>query len=78
MSGNVREWVEDCQHRTYTGAPTDGSVWLEADRGDCSQRVLRGGSWTYGPVGLRVSTRSGNRAGNRSGSIGFRLAQDLP
>lgn len=78
MSGNVREWVEDCQHRTYTGAPTDGSVWLEADRGDCSQRVLRGGSWFNFPEFLRVSTRYWFYAVSRNRLIGFRLAQDLP
>ena len=24
MSGNVKEWVEDCRHRNYDGAPRDG------------------------------------------------------
>ena len=27
MHGNVSEWVEDCYHDTYSGAPTDGSAW---------------------------------------------------
>ena len=26
MHGNVFEWVEDCWHDDYTGAPTNGSV----------------------------------------------------
>ena len=30
MSGNVWEWVEDCWHENYDGAPKDGSAWLEA------------------------------------------------
>ncbi|MBI4003059.1 MAG: SUMF1/EgtB/PvdO family nonheme iron enzyme [Nitrospira defluvii] len=46
MSGNVFEWVEDCAHNDYQGAPTDGTAWLEADGGNCKGRVIRGGSWT--------------------------------
>jgi len=41
MSGNLWEWVEDCYHHTYAGAPRDGSAWVE---GACEDRVLRGGS----------------------------------
>jgi formylglycine-generating enzyme required for sulfatase activity len=78
MSGNVWEWVEDCWHGNYTGAPTDGSSWLEAGGGNCSQRVLRGGSWLNKPSSLRASHRYWNQADNRYNIIGFRLAQDLP
>ena len=42
MHGNVWEWVQDCWNGNYRGAPTDGSAW---ESGDCSERVLRGGSW---------------------------------
>jgi formylglycine-generating enzyme required for sulfatase activity len=27
--GNVWEWVQDCYHDSYQGAPTDGSEWLD-------------------------------------------------
>jgi formylglycine-generating enzyme required for sulfatase activity len=27
MFGNVWDWVEDCFHNNYEGAPTDGSAW---------------------------------------------------
>ena len=27
MLGNVWEWVEDCWHDSYEGAPTDGKAW---------------------------------------------------
>jgi formylglycine-generating enzyme required for sulfatase activity len=27
MFGNAREWVEDCYHKSFDGAPTDGSAW---------------------------------------------------
>jgi formylglycine-generating enzyme required for sulfatase activity len=77
MSGNVWEWVEDCWHQNYEGAPTDGSAWLEANRGDCGRRVLRGGSWGDGPEFLRASGRYWDDAVIRNGYIGFRLARDL-
>ena len=78
MSGNVFEWVEDCAHNNYDGAPKNGSAWLEANGGLCQGRELRGGSWLNGPGYLRVSARYGTGAGIRNGTIGFRLAQDIP
>ena len=33
MSGNAWEWVEDCSHSNYIGAPTDGSAWLGSNLG---------------------------------------------
>ncbi len=49
VHGNVWEWVEDCWHDSYAGAPRDGSAWLGNNGGDCSRRVLRGGSWLHRP-----------------------------
>ena len=34
VHGNVFEWVEDCWHGSYAGAPADGSAWSVG--GDCS------------------------------------------
>jgi len=45
MHGNLNEWVEDCWHDSYTGAPADGSAWLDEGGGRCDTRVLRSGSW---------------------------------
>ena len=59
MSGNVWEWVEDCWHDSYNGAPTDGSAWLNANGGDCGLRVICGGSWFYLPGLLRASNGAG-------------------
>ena len=78
MSGNVWEWVEDCWHINYDGAPTDGSGWLEVNGGDCAQRVLRGGSGGDRPLSLRSSHRFSYNADFRIFAIGFRLAQDIP
>ena len=77
MSGNVFEWVQDCWHESYTGAPTDGSAWLETNGGDCSLRVMRGGSWNLSSVYLQSSARNRLTAVGRVNYIGFRLAQDL-
>jgi formylglycine-generating enzyme required for sulfatase activity len=44
LHGNATEWVEDCWHPTYEGAPADGSAWTSG--GDCKRRVLRGGSYS--------------------------------
>lgn len=78
LSGNVWEWVEDCAHETYRGAPEDGSAWLETNKGDCGGRVIRGGSWIGEPEFLRASKRYWTDAALRNDFIGFRLAQDLP
>jgi formylglycine-generating enzyme required for sulfatase activity len=75
MSGNVWEWTQDCYNDSYSGAPTNGNAWLS---GNCAQRVVRGGSWNYLPRDLRSAYRNWNSASIRNGSVGFRLAQDLP
>ena len=75
VHGNVWDWVEDCWHGDYSGAPTDGSAWTSG--GDCGSRVLRGGSWFNQPRFLRSANRGGITAGNRDGSSGFRLARTL-
>ena len=75
MSGNVLEWVEDCWHESYDGAPTDGRAWLEEEAGDCGLRVVRGGSWNYTPETLRASFRTRTPSDYRGSDLGFRLAQ---
>jgi len=74
VHGNVWEWVEDCWTDRYAGAPTDGSAWKT---GDCSRRVLRGGSWGYVPWSLRAASRSRYSPDVRMSSTGFRLARTL-
>ena len=76
-SGNVSEWVEDCWHKTYKDAPTDGSAWLSASEGDCERRVLRGGSWKLQPRSLRSAFRGVSNASDRRSSDGFRIARTL-
>ena len=75
MHGNVWEWVEDCWHDSYSGAPTDESAWTTG--GDCSSRVFRGGSWHYEPWFLRSAYRFGASTDLRFSFYGFRVARTL-
>lgn len=71
--GNVSEWVQDCAHPNYDGAPTDGTAWMS---GDCSHRVIRGGSWDNGAKDLRSVTRGAANMQGRD-NIGFRVAREM-
>ncbi len=78
VHGNVLEWVEDCWHDNYKGAPTDGSAWSV---GHCSH-VVRGGAWNSPPIMLRAACRISflefvNGPGTRDNDIGFRVARTL-
>jgi len=77
MAGNVWEWTEDCVHKNYNGAPADGSPWLTANSGDCTDRILRGGSWDLTPDNLRAATRGRDSAVSVGYGIGFRVARTL-
>ena len=75
MLGNLAEWVEDCYNKSYEGAPTDGRAWTTAD---CPRRVLRGGSWSNSPAGVRSANRNGDPPSLSNMIVGFRVAQTLP
>lgn len=77
MHGNVLEWVQDCAHRTYTAAPTDGSAWMDEADGDCSYFIQRGGSYGDQHEILRSASRSWNDRGWRYYALGFRVARTL-
>ena|SRR6516165_6671171 len=74
MHGNVLQWVEDCYHDSYKGAPSDGSAWTEVD---CARRVVRGGEWDGNPQGLRSAFRYNLTPDDRDSVLGFRLARTL-
>ncbi len=74
MHGNVSEWVQDCWHDSYEGAPRDGSAW---ESGDCSDRVLRGGSWSVNSWDRRSADRDWDNTGFRYYNFGFRVARTL-
>ncbi len=72
MAGGVAEWVADCWHKDYHGAPANGSPW---EAPDCSSHVLRGGSWKNDPSYLRAASRDQYDAGVRYPTHGFRVAR---
>jgi formylglycine-generating enzyme required for sulfatase activity len=74
MFGNAWQWTADCYHDSYRGAPADGKAWTA---GDCSSRVVRGGSWFDLPWGLRAAMRGTHPAEDRFDTLGFRLARTL-
>jgi formylglycine-generating enzyme required for sulfatase activity len=74
VHGNVMEWTEDCWNDSNKGNPGNGSA---RTTGDCGRRVVRGGSWVYGPQYLRAAFRFGGSTVIRNDNIGFRLARTL-
>ena len=86
MYRDVWEWMQDCWHDDYRGAPSDGTAWERG--GDCGRRVLRGGHCDPAPLCLRSANRSSAASGSRTissasgsrtyaGPIGFRVARTL-
>jgi len=82
-SGNVAELVQDVGH-LYSGAPTDGSAWMSETNArrmaedHSPTAIVRGGSVESSPLGLRSASREFINRSNRIGTIGFRIARELP
>ena len=74
MAGNVFQWVQDCYHGNYDGAPDDGSAWIS---GGCGFRVVRGGSWYSSPELLRSAIRVRFTPNDRYNNLGFRVGRTL-
>ncbi|WP_336486642.1 SUMF1/EgtB/PvdO family nonheme iron enzyme [Methylobacterium nigriterrae] len=75
LAGNAAEWVEDCWNDDYRGAPQDGKAWM---RGNCSQRVLRGGSFDSAASYVKPSARFRYDADVRYYANGFRVVRTTP
>jgi len=74
LIGNLAEWVEDCSTQTYASMKSDGAPV----GGDCSKRMVRGGSWGTQPRQLRSAERIRYNPTDLDDSIGIRVAKTLP
>jgi formylglycine-generating enzyme required for sulfatase activity len=73
MIGNLGEWVEDCSTQSYASMRPDGTQ----ESGDCSKRIVRGGSWGTQPRQLRSAERIRYSPDAIDDSIGIRVAKTL-
>ena len=71
MGGGIDQWVEDCWHKNYQGAPSDGSAWVESQ---CPSHVIRSGSWRNDARYARPSNRDSYDTDVRYPTHGFRVA----
>ncbi|WP_146066941.1 formylglycine-generating enzyme family protein, partial [Candidatus Venteria ishoeyi] len=77
--GNVREWVEDCYHHNYTGAPKDGSAWTSScykHDNNTVPRIMRGCAMVNNVYSCRISYRLLSAPSYKKGiDHGFRLTR---
>jgi formylglycine-generating enzyme required for sulfatase activity len=73
MHGNVWEWCRDHWHNSYSGAPDNGSAWINPEAEENAARVLRGGAWGGIPSSCRSAARLINNADSHDDHFGFRV-----
>jgi formylglycine-generating enzyme required for sulfatase activity len=73
--GNVYEWVADCYHESYEGAPSDGSAWIQDPK--CIRAHMRGNDWGEPPIFSRSANRNDRLKTTRGDFLGFRVAREL-
>lgn len=72
IHGQVWEWCQDHWHDDYSGAPTDGSAWVNEGETN-TRRVRRGGSWYEGPHTCRSAFRYRSSPDSSQNSFGLRV-----
>jgi hypothetical protein len=75
LAGNAAEWVADCFHGGYEGAPADGAPWTDACDGEGG--IARGGGWVDPATRLRITDRRSVRPAARLDYVGFRCRLPL-
>lgn len=69
------EWVEDCMHGRYEGAPNDGGV---RTAGDSGLRLTRGGTFAFLALTARNAYLWPAPLVERNAFIGARCVRPLP
>jgi len=74
MYGNVYQWVNDCWHSSYVGAPKSGIPWISAG---CEGRVLRGAPYYSKASEMQSASRAWIDLNSSVAGIpiGFRVAR---
>jgi len=72
MTGNAWEWCSDLYGKDYyAGSPARNPKGPSTG----TQRVIRGGTWGYGPGRIRPAGRLGSIPDNNFSFLGFRVAR---
>jgi len=71
--GNVWEWTDDCSREDVDNPPLNGAPWLDGKDADCTQRVVRSGSWVTGTGAVRAPAQYFLGDSYHSQILGFRL-----
>ena len=77
MHGNVYEWCQDL----FGDYPATGGDERASESGG-TRRLIRGGSWSWGPSACRAAQRTVKEPASSNGLVGFRAARtasgDIP
>jgi formylglycine-generating enzyme required for sulfatase activity len=78
MLGNQAEWCQDgWDPGYYSQFAQAGAIDPQGPAGDFELRVLRGGDWRSGPVGIRCATRGANDPKAAIPTVGLRVVLPL-
>ncbi len=72
LTGNVREWVEDCWNASVVGHPKGGGAW---QAGRCGMRITMGTAWVSSPTESSSVIRTPFASDARNNTVGFRVAR---
>lgn len=70
MHGNAFQWCSDWYGTYYAKSPADDPTGPDSGR----ERVIRGGTWTFRPLGARSAERNKTEPDGRNCAAGFRVA----